>query len=125
MNDAELLFFEKYPNALPLYEKLKERILDEIPGVQMKVQKTQISFINKRFFACVSFVKVRKAKDRPDPWLVVTFGLEYKVESSRIDAATEPYPNRWTHHVLISSVEEVDDKLMDWIKEASDFALRK
>lgn len=23
MNDAELLFFEKYPNALPLYEKLK------------------------------------------------------------------------------------------------------
>ncbi len=101
MNDAELLFFEKYPNALPLYEKLKERILD------------------------VSFVKVRKVKDRPDPWLVVTFGLEYKVESSRIDAATEPYPNRWTHHVLISSVEEVDDELMDWIKEASDFALRK
>ena len=60
MNDAELLFFEKYPNALPLYEKLKERILelyeklkerilDEIPGVQMKVQKTQISFINKHF----------------------------------------------------------------------------
>lgn len=82
MNDAELLFFEKYPNALPLYEKLKERILDEIPGVQMKVQKTQISFINKHFFACVSFVKVRKVKDRPDPWLVVTFGLEYKVESS-------------------------------------------
>ena len=98
MNDAELLFFEKYPNALPLYETL---------------------------FACVSFVKVRKVKDRPDPWLVVTFGLEYKVESSRIDAATEPYPNRWTHHVLISSVEEVDDELMDWIKEASDFALRK
>ena len=49
MNDAELLFFEKYPNALPLYEKLKERILDEIPGVQMKFQKTQISFINKHF----------------------------------------------------------------------------
>ena len=97
MNDAELLFFEKYPNALPLYEKLKERILDEIPGVQMKVQKTQISFINKHFFACVSFVKVRKVKDRPDPWLVVTFGLEYKVESSRIDAATEPYPLSLIH----------------------------
>lgn len=73
MNDAELLFFEKYPNALPLYEKLKERILDEIPGVQMKVQKTQISFINKHFFDCVSFVKVRKVKDRPDPMACCDF----------------------------------------------------
>ena len=27
---------------------------------------------------------------------------------SGIDAATEPYPNRWTHHMLASSVDEID-----------------
>ena len=68
---------------------------------------------------------MRKVKDRPDPWLVVTFGLEYKVESSRIDAATEPYPNRWTHHVLITDPAEIDYELMSWIKEASLFSDRK
>lgn len=103
INDAELLFLENIRMRFH-YEKLKERILDEIPGVQMKVQK---------------------AKSRPDPWLVVTFGLEHKVESSRIDVAMKPCPNRWMHHVMISSVEEVDDELMKWIKKAGDFALRK
>ena len=44
------------------------------------------------------------------------------MESSRIDIATEPYPNRWTHHVLISSIEEIDDELMSWIEEAAGFA---
>lgn len=36
--------------------------------------------------------------------------------------AVEPYPNRWTHHVLISAPEEIDDELMGWIKEASIFS---
>lgn len=55
---------------------------------------------------------MRKAKERPAVYIVVTFGLGYKVESPRIDVAVEPYPNRWTHHVLISSPEELDEELM-------------
>ena len=55
----------------------------------------------------------------------MSFGLRYKKESLRIDAATEPYPNRWTHHLLISSVEEIDDELMEWIREAADFSASK
>ena len=37
-------------------------------------------------------------------YITVTFGPSYKKESLRIDVATEPYPNRWTHHVLASSL---------------------
>ncbi len=39
---------------------------------------------------------------RPEVYIVVTFGLGYRVESPRIDVAVEPYPGRFTHHVLIS-----------------------
>ncbi len=41
------------------------------------------------------------------------------------EIATEPYPNRWTHYVLISAAEEIDDELMSWIKAAAAFSDKK
>lgn len=125
MNQDILFFFDKHPEALPLYEALEERIRSEIQDVTIKVQKTQIAFANKHNFAFVSFLPARKAKERPDIYITITFGLGYRKESPRIDAATEPYPNRWTHHMLISRVDEVDDELMGWIKEAGAFSAGK
>jgi len=54
MNADSLLFFDKHMDAVPLYEALENRILKEIENVQIKVQKSQISFYNKHLFACVS-----------------------------------------------------------------------
>lgn len=125
MNQEILLFFDKHPEALPLYEVLEARIHAEIQDVSIKVQKTQISFSQKHNFAFVSFLPVRKAKERPDIYITVTFGLGYRKESPRIDAATEPYPNRWTHHMLISQADEVDDELIAWLKEAGTFSAGK
>ena len=85
MGADTLLFFEGHMDALTLYEKLEERILSEINNVRIKAQKSQISFYNRHLFACVSFMRVRKKKDCPKNYIVVTFGLQYKVESSRID----------------------------------------
>lgn len=126
MKDIDLLFFfDKRPAALSLYERLAERILAEIPDVNIKVQKTQIAFSNRHGFAFVSFLPVRRAKDRPEVYITVTFGLGYQKGSPRIDAAVEPYPNRWTHHVLVSSPDEIDGELLGWIKEARDFSASK
>lgn len=125
MNQDILCFFDKKPAALPLYEIFERKLLDEIGPVNINVQKTQISFSNKHNFACVSFLPVRKVKDRPDPYIVITFGLGCRAVSPRIDAASEPYPDRWTHHVLISEPEEIDEELMSWIKEAYEFAQEK
>ena len=125
MDEKILYFFEGHMDALPLYERLEQRILNEIEDVQVKVQKTQISFYNRHLFACVSFAKVRKAKERPDTYIVVTVGTGRRLESPRIDIATEPYPNRWTHHILISGPDETDDELMGWVKEAAAFSAAK
>ena len=125
MDERILYFFEGNMDALPLYERLEQRILNEIEDVQVKVQKTQISFYNRHLFACVSFAKVRKAKERPDTYIVVTVGTGRRLESPRIDIATEPYPNRWTHHILISGPDEIDDELIGWVKEAAAFSAAK
>lgn len=101
MNEDILFFFGEHLNALPMYERLEELVFGQIPDVKIKVAKTQITFANKRGFAFVSFNPCRKAKERPETWITVTFGLGYRKESPRIDVATEPYPGRWTHHVMV------------------------
>ena len=125
MNSDILFFFGEHMGALPMYEQLEGRILGEIPDVRIKTAKTQITFAKKRGFAFVSFNPCRRAKERPENWMTVTFGLGYRKESPRIDAAAEPYPGRWTHHVTVESAEEIDDELLDWIKEAAAFSAAK
>lgn len=121
----EMLFFDSKQQALPLYMSFRGCVSGRVPDLRIEVKKTQISFFRRYMFAAVSFTPVRKAKDRPDPFLKITFGLPYKKESPRIDIATEPYPNRWTHHVMIGTVEEMDEELISWIQEAAEFAERK
>ena len=125
MNADILFFFNDHMDALSLYERLKTLILEQIPDVKIKVSKTQISFSNKRGFAFVSFNPCRRAKERPNVWITVTFGLSYRKDSPRIDVATEPYPNRWTHHIMVGSEEEIDDELMSWLREAAEFSASK
>ena len=118
MTQDTLLFFNSRPQALPLYECFEQKLLSELGSANIKVQKTQIAFSNKHYFAFVSFLPVRKAKERPETYIVITFGLGRRVESPRIDAAVEPYPNRWTHHVIVESPEDIDGTLLGWIHEA-------
>ena len=125
MDDKLLRFFDQMPEALPLYQKFEREVLSRVEDVHIKVQKTQITYSNRHVFACVSFAKVRKAKERPPVYIVVTFGLAYKKESPRIDIATEPYPNRWTHHVLVSEEEQIDEELLGWAEEAAAFSAAK
>lgn len=114
MNGDILFFFGEHMDALPMYEKLEEQILAQIPDVTIKVAKTQITFTNKRGFAFVSFNPCRREAQRPQIWMTVTFGLGYRKESPRIDVAAEPYSNRWAHHVMVGSVEKIDEELMNY-----------
>jgi len=125
MSVGEMFFFDAKPSALPMYEAFRESVIARWPDTRIEAKKSQISFFNRRMFAAVSFMPVRKAKDRPDPFLTITFGLSYRKESDRIDVASEPYPNRWTHHAMIGAEEEIDEELLSWIAEAADFAERK
>ena len=125
MNGDILFFFGEHMATLPMYEKLENEILARIPDVRINVAKTQITFAARRGFAFVSFNPCRRAAQRPKVWMTLTFGLGYRKESSRIDAATEAYPNRWTHHVTVGNVDEIDGELMEWIQEAAEFSAGK
>lgn len=124
MNMDILFFFEKRPEALELYLRLEQKICTELSEVKIKVHKTQINFANRYNFAVASLPR-RKTNGSWDGALMVSFGLPDKVESPRIVAAVEAYPSRWTHHVLVSNLAELDEELMGWIREAYAFSATK
>lgn len=122
MSEEEILFFAGRPEELALYETLRRAVLARTENVRVKVQKTQITFANRHGFAFVSFLPARRKAQRPAHWITVSFGLCRRLSSPRIDQAVEPYPQRWTHHMLLSDPAQIDGELLDWIGEAADFA---
>ena len=117
-----LLFFDGHADLFPLYEALEARLFSRYPQVNIRVQKTQISFFNRHLFACVSFLRLRKKAGLPASYFVLTLGLPAPLASSRAAAQTEPYPGRWTVHIALSAAADLDTELFDWINQAYTFA---
>lgn len=119
-----LFFFDGKPRELALYQHLETQMELLVPEASVKVQKSQISFYGRHLFAAAS-LPLRRRKTWPEECILVTFGLGYRLDSPRIAAAAEPYPGRWTHHVVVSQEEQVDGELLDWIREAYAFSRSK
>ena len=126
MLDADTLrFFDGHEAALPLHEAFEQHLYERFPEANRRVQKTQITFFNRHVFACVSFQRVKRKAELPDPFLVVTLGLAYPLDSPRVAVKCEPYPGRWTTHFVIGSADEINDELLTWMEEAYAFAEAK
>ena len=119
-----LFFFDGHPEELALYEALYARLDALFPQARVKVQKSQISFYNRHLFAAAS-LPLRRKKGWPEKSLLVTFGLARRLDDPRVAVAVEPYPNRWTHHVLVTAPEEIDGQLLAWLQEAFEFSQNK
>ena len=119
-----LFFFDGKPLELGLYEALFVRMEAAFPEASVKVQKSQISFYQRHLFAAAS-LPIQRKKTWPEHCLVVTVGLNRRLDSPRVAVAVEPYPGRWTHHILLTTAEEIDGALMDWLEEARNFAVSK
>ena len=124
MTVEELLFWEKWPLLAPLYERFADRLLQTWPDVAVKVQKTQISFYNRHLFAMAS-PPARRRKGWPSEFVMVSFGLPYRLDAPEIAMSVEAYPNRWTHHVILTRPEDIGDRLFGWLGEAYAFAAAK
>ena len=125
MDQDALLFFDGHVGALPLYETFSEELLRQFPATSTRVQKTQITFSDRHVYACVSFARVKKKAELPDPYLVITLGLPYPLNSDRVAVKTEPYPGRWTTHIVVGSPGELDGEFWLWVSQAHAFAMNK
>lgn len=115
-------FFEGRPEAFRCFEAIRKEI-EAIGPVKLEVMKTQVSFASKRKFAWVWLPQMWIRK-RPQTSITLTFCLDREVRHPKIVEAVEPGPGKWTHHVLIDGIEDLDDEVRLWLKEAYDFGRR-
>ncbi len=108
-------FFGEHEDSRRLFEEVR-RAIEEIGPAEMRVTKSQVAFRRRVGFAFVWMPKMylRKA----DVPLVLTIGLRGRDASPRWKEVVEPHPGRFTHHLELRSVEEVDEEVRGWLREA-------
>ena len=45
--------------------------------------------------------------------------------TGRVAVKTEPYPGRWTTHIVISKMSDLDEELFAWVVQAYEFSEKK
>jgi hypothetical protein len=99
---------------LPIYEKLLSVVKEFGTDVTVTPKKSTVSLIRKKQFALIS----PATKTRIDLGLkLVGKDLTERLENSG------PFGSMCTHRVKISTLEEVDDELINWLSEAYSKAL--
>ena len=93
----------------PIYQTLVERLLSFGDDVKISPKKDSVSFICKRQFALI----------KPATKTRIDLGLKLKGKplTDRLENSG-PFGAMCTHRVRISSIEDVDEELMDWMLEA-------
>lgn len=99
------------------------RIFDVLRGaaeaagsVELDVTKSQVAFRRRRPFAW-AWVPDRYLHGRHAP-LVLTISFRHSHPSPRWKQIVEPAPGRFTHHMELYSVDEIDDEVRACLREA-------
>ena len=119
-----LFFFNGRQRELALYQELVRQMDSLFPDMSVKVGKSQISFYGRHLFAAAS-IPLRRKKGWPKECLMVTLGLSRPLPQNIAAVSTEPYPGRWTNHILVENEGQIDIRLLSLLREAWDFSQNK
>ena len=102
--------------ARQLFEAIAE-FIKTLGPLTVVPRRTQVGFKRARMFAWI-WLPQMWIKRRPKDSITLAFGLDRQVRDSRIKESVEPYPGRFTHHVVIENASDFDDKVKGWLREA-------
>lgn len=117
-------FFKDKPKAQPLYEAVEKKLRDTFGRMEVRVKNSQIHFRTKHTFAYV-WLPTRWVRGRPSNYIILAIGLNRQIESPRFIEVNEPRKNRWVHHVMIASPNDLDYELLNWLRLAYDFSRKE
>jgi hypothetical protein len=106
----EELFANTTPSALDLANRYVA-MLRSLGDVQIIAQKTRL--------VCVARVRFAGAQPRKNG-LLAAFALRRWLDSPRIIKTADYGPNWRGHFVLITTPDQLDDELRDWLQESHD-----
>ncbi|MBW1297755.1 DUF4287 domain-containing protein [Aquimarina litoralis] len=101
-------------SLIPIYEKLITVVDSFGTDVTKTPKKTSVSIIRKRQFALI----------KPATKTRIDLGLKLKGKSTTdrlLDSG--PFGTMCTHRVQLQTIEQVDDELINWLKEAYEMSV--
>ena len=114
-------YFEDQELPRQLFEVVRSA-LDDIGDAELHVTKSQIAFRRRRAFAWVwmpaQYLGTAKSRRHPLAPLVLTLAFHRRDASARWKEIVEPAPGRFTHHLELYAVSDVDDQVRDWLRDA-------
>lgn len=100
---------------MSVYKKVRG-YLDELGSFEVRTTKSQIAFRRKRGFAYLWLPG--QYLTHPEAEVVLSIALGREVRSERIKEVVHPSSRHWMHHLEVHSPDEVDDEVVDWLREA-------
>ncbi len=102
------LFDNKAPSVRATYDKVLS-VLSSFGAVKTEAKKTSVHLVHKTTFAGAHPKKA---------WLDLTIRSEKPIRSDRVRAQEQVSKNRWHQDVRLTSVEDVDAEVVNWLKSA-------
>ena len=111
-------FFAPDPKAISIYRAIARRVL-ALPGVELRVTKSQVAFRARRGFAYAWAPGRYVASHVP---LVLTIALPEPLQSDRFKEVAHPSASVWMHHLELRLVKDVDRDVIGWLRRAYEHA---
>lgn len=111
--DGDQLILDQYAKGKehlkPIYELLREKTAVFGNDIDFVPKKASVSCVRKKQFALI----------QPSTKTRIDLGLKYKDKShvGRLETSG-PFGTMCTHRVQLTDINQVDDELINWIKEA-------
>lgn len=108
-------FFRGHEGSRGIFEAVRQAIEGLQPTV-MSITKSQVAFRHRKAFAWVWIPdKYLHGKHAP---LVLSLALRRRDPSPRWKQVVEPAPGRFMHHLELNSPTDLDDDVLQWLREA-------
>ncbi|MGE5224850.1 MAG: DUF5655 domain-containing protein [Omnitrophica WOR_2 bacterium] len=108
-------FFAGQEKSKLLFDAVHQMV-NAVGSSEVRVSRSQIAFRRRKAYAWVWMPgKYLYGKVAP---LVLTIALHRRDGSPRWKEIVEPYPGRFTHHLELNSIGDIDDEVSNWLSEA-------
>lgn len=108
-------FFGDAPQARKLFDAVAEEIA-RLGDTTLRVSKSQVAFRRRRNFAVVW--RPGMYLSNPRAQLVLTMSFAEKDGSPRWKEVTKVSARRFTHHLELNKVKDVDAQVKAWLRAA-------
>ena len=103
------LFETKEPQVYAMYVQLIETIRHSVGAFEIHPKKTSIHLHHE-----ADFLGIHPKKK----WLDINIVLDHPIEDPRLVRTDHPSKNRWHNYLRLSEAEEIDARLVAYLRDA-------